>query len=157
MLEVVLYGADQAAWRLTDAAESLGGRGLEAGVTAAGRRVEAAARTYAPVDTGRLRASLKTETRRERGPAGDQAAAAVGSSLAYAAAVERGTPPHWISVRRVTAWAVRRGINPYAVQRTTARRGTRPQPFLERALDEQAARLAAEVERVVAKLCSSGG
>ncbi|NUQ07388.1 MAG: hypothetical protein HUU31_26185, partial [Anaerolineae bacterium] len=87
--------------------------------------------------------------RRERGPAGGQVTAAVGSSLAYAPGVERGTPPHWVSVRQVTGWAARRGINLYAVQRAIAQRGTRPHPFLKPALDGQAGRLAAEVRAAV--------
>lgn len=146
---MIVRGADRAVRRLTDAAESLQGRGLQAAVTTAARRIEAAARANAPVDSGRLRASLKTEMRRERGLAGGQVTAAVGSSLAYAPAVERGTLPHWVAVRQVTAWAARRGISPYAVQRAIARRGTRPHPFLKPALDEQAGRLTAEVRAAI--------
>lgn len=51
----------------------------------------------------------------------------------YAEAVEYGSRPHWTSAAPGSAlarWAKMRGINPYAVQKSIARKGTRAHPFV---------------------------
>lgn len=51
----------------------------------------------------------------------------------YAEAVEKGTRPHWTSARPGSSlyrWATHKGINPYAVQASIAKKGTRPHPFV---------------------------
>ena len=50
----------------------------------------------------------------------------------YAKYIEYGTRPHWTSVHNLEAWAALKGINPYALQRSIAKRGTKAHPFLER-------------------------
>lgn len=55
----------------------------------------------------------------------------------HAAPHEYGTRPHWVSVKRGTPlyqWSRMKGINPYAMQRAIAKRGTRPHPYLKRTL-----------------------
>ena len=52
----------------------------------------------------------------------------------YAEAVEYGTRPHWVSVKPGSSlyqWARLKGINPYALQRSIARKGTKPHPFVK--------------------------
>ena len=50
----------------------------------------------------------------------------------YAEYVEFGTRPHWTSVHNLEAWARLKGINPYALQRSIATHGTRPNPYQEK-------------------------
>lgn len=48
-------------------------------------------------------------------------------------ALEHGSRPHWTSARPGTSlyrWARHKGINPYAVQRSIARKGTKAHPFV---------------------------
>lgn len=47
----------------------------------------------------------------------------------YADFVEKGTRPHWTSVRNLERWARFRGINPYVLQHSIARKGTKAHPF----------------------------
>jgi hypothetical protein len=49
--------------------------------------------------------------------------------VGYADFVEKGTRPHWTSVRNLERWAKFRGINPYVLQRSIARKGTKAHPF----------------------------
>jgi len=44
--------------------------------------------------------------------------------------VEKGTKPHWVGIDKIERWAKQRGINPYALQRGIAKRGTKAHPFL---------------------------
>jgi hypothetical protein len=51
----------------------------------------------------------------------------------YTDAVEFGSRPHWTSARPGTSlakWANMKGINPYAVQRSIATKGTKAHPFV---------------------------
>lgn len=52
--------------------------------------------------------------------------------------VARGTRPHWAPVGALIGWAARHGMNPYALQRSIAKRGTRPNPWFENAVDQAA-------------------
>lgn len=59
--------------------------------------------------------------------------AEVGPTVDYAAAIENGTRPHWVSVKPGTPlfrWAKQKGINPFAVQRSIAKKGTKAHPFV---------------------------
>ena len=61
---------------------------------------------------------------------------AIGWGAQYAIFVHEGTRPHWTSVKNLEEWAAKKGINPYAVQRSIARKGTKAQPFLKEGLAE---------------------
>lgn len=50
----------------------------------------------------------------------------------YADYVEKGTKPHWTSVRNLERWANLKGINPYALQHSIATHGTKAHPFEEK-------------------------
>ena len=63
----------------------------------------------------------------------------VGPSMPYAIFVEKGTKPHWTSVREGTSlrdWADKKKINPYALQRSIARKGTKAHPFEKKVADK---------------------
>ena len=66
----------------------------------------------------------------------------------HAAPHEYGTRPHWVSVKRGTPlyqWSRMKGINPYAMQRAIAKKGTRPHPYLKRTLLDVDGSLPAEM------------
>ena len=95
--------------------------------------VEARAKDKAPVDTGRLRAGMRTDTERLR--------AIVYNPVKYAPFVEFGTRPHFPPISAMQPWARRHGFpagnaGAYMVARAIAARGTRAQPFLIPALKE---------------------
>lgn len=83
-------------------------------------------RIAAPVAvTGDLRQSVKWDV------AG--LTATIGPTAKHAEFVEKGTRPHWTSVRPGTSlykWAMLKGIAPGAVQRSIAHKGTKPHPFV---------------------------
>ena len=55
----------------------------------------------------------------------------VGTNLNYAPAVEKGSKRHWPPIGPLKRWAAQRGLNPYAVQRSIAAKGTKAHPHLE--------------------------
>lgn len=54
----------------------------------------------------------------------------------YAVSVHEGTPPHYVPVNNprdpLRIWAIKKGLNPYAVQKSIAKKGTKPNKFVER-------------------------
>ena len=92
-----------------------------------------AAKEKAPVDTGRLRASITAEYQR--------LSATIGPSVTYGVFVEYGTRPHWPPLAALQPWAQRHGFpagmrGAFLVARAIARRGTRAQPYMTPALEE---------------------
>jgi HK97 gp10 family phage protein len=64
----------------------------------------------------------------------ETATVAVEPTADYAEYVEKGTSPHWVSVKPGTPlyrWATQKAISPYALQRSIARKGTKPHPFIQ--------------------------
>ena len=89
------------------------------------------AKRLAPVDTGRLRASITPEVRGD----GKVVQGIVGSNVQYAAYMEAGTRPHWPPVGALEGWARRHKISAYLVARAIARRGTKAYRYFEGALE----------------------
>lgn len=99
------------------------------------RMVVNRAKVLAPVDTGRLRASIRVESRRSLG---FRTIYTVGSDVEYAAMVNDGTRPHVIRPRRAQVLRFQVG-GQVVFARVVNHPGTRPRPFLDRALREVAA------------------
>lgn len=82
----------------------------------------------APVDRGLLRQSVSAEISESRG--------LVKPEAPYAEDVEFGRkPPVKITPKErvgIMAWAKRKNLNPYAVLKSIARKGTKKNPFVER-------------------------
>lgn len=98
------------------------------------RRVVNRAKVLAPVDTGRLRASIRMESRRTFT---FKTVWTIGSDVEYAPYVNDGTRPHVIRPR--TKKALRFKVGNQIVFATVVNHpGTRPNPFLDRALREVA-------------------
>jgi hypothetical protein len=65
--------------------------------------------------------------------------AEVSPNVPYAERVEKGGPPERVSVKPGTplrAWAEHKGLNPYAVRNSIARKGTKEHPFVEPTYDK---------------------
>ena len=98
----------------------------------AARQVMNRAKVLAPVDTGRLRASIRIESRRLLTL---RSVYTIGSDVSYAAYVNDGTRPHTIRPR--TAKALRFVVGGRVVYAKVVHHpGTRARPFLDRALRE---------------------
>jgi len=95
------------------------------------RLVESRAKVLAPVDTGRLRASIKiTRKLTIRG-----VGYAVGTDVEYATYVENGTRPHKIRPKAKQALRFKVG-GKYVFAAVVNHPGTRANPFLARAVRE---------------------
>ena len=75
----------------------------------------------------------------------------VGSRVDYAPYVEKGTRPHWTSVRNLEKWALDHGISPYAVQRSIAERGTKANPFTKRTYKQVKPKIISEARKRIEK------
>lgn len=106
--------------------------------------LEADMRRGAPRDTGRLQGSINHTIT----GAGANLTGKVGPSVAYGLFVEKGTRAHYPPVGAIRGWAGRHGMNPFALARGIARRGTRAQPFVMPALERNRARIIALFDRV---------
>lgn len=100
-----------------------------------GRQVLNRAKVLAPVDTGRLRASGSGRLNRLFSL---RPRYTITFNVDYAAAVNDGTRPHTIRPRNAQALRFRVG-NRVVFARVVHHPGTRPRPFLDRALREVAA------------------
>lgn len=101
-----------------------------------------------PVDTGRLRNSIAAKVASGALPAWGH----VGTNVAYGRFVHEGTGAHWAPVGALTRWAKRHGVNPYALQRSIARRGTRARPFMTKGWEKVAPRVGGLVDRMAAEI-----
>lgn len=101
----------------------------------AARQVVNRAKVLAPVDTGRLRASIRADPPRIFSLRGS---VTVGSDVEYAAMVNDGTRPHVIRPRNARVLRFRVG-GQVVFARVVNHPGTRARPFLDRALREVAA------------------
>lgn len=109
-------------------------------------------RIKAPVGvTGDLRQTVKWEVL--------GLTATIGPTAKHAEYVEKGTKPHWTSARPgspLYKWAKLKGISPVAVQRSIARKGTKPHPFVEPTFTLMEPRiirrLGAEIDALVVEL-----
>lgn len=96
-------------------------------LTAAGHTVQREGMIRAPVDTGRMRASIIAVVRPLQ--------ATISPTVGYALFVEEGTRPHWPPVGALQPWSRRHGFpSAFVLARAIAARGTRPHPFMRPAL-----------------------
>lgn len=110
--------------------------------------VQGAARKKAPVDTGRLRNSIGTESPTNR-------MRRVGPNVDYGAHVEYGTRPHWPPPGVMAKWAKKHGMTEKAARFAISRSGTRKQPYMQPAVDESEAKIAALVSVLSAEIESA--
>lgn len=96
--------------------------------------IKSVARSGAPVGVGRnLREGWAIQMGRFSGKLTSTARSETG--FAYGLAIEHGTRPHWVPISALKPWAEKKGINPWAVQRSIAKKGTKPNPFFSKAVE----------------------
>lgn len=108
--------------------------------------VEKSAGEKVPRDTGHLAQNIFTLVQ--------PPVATVTAATKYAAPVEKGSRPHFPPPRALESWARHHGVSAFALAVAISRRGTRPQPFMRPALEENKAKIrqflqeaAKEIER----------
>lgn len=109
----------------------------------AANHLQGGARKRSAVDEGLLRNSIGVSSP-------NASTRSVGPSAKHGIDVEKGTPPHKVSVREIQGWARRKGLNPYAVAESIKKRGTKPQPFMGPAAQETEAYIRTTLVSVLA-------
>lgn len=72
----------------------------------------------------------------------------VGPTVDYAEPLEKGSRPHWTSVKEGTPlrkWADAKGISPYAVQQAIAKKGTKANPVVQQSFDSMQFKIARDI------------
>lgn len=113
--------------------------------------IEADQRRHVAQDTRRLMGSITREIQGN----GAVLTGRVGPSVGYGIIVERGRRPgKFPPISAIQGWARRHGVPPFLVARAIARRGTRPQPFVQPSLDNNRARIDQLFARVGVRMVS---
>ena len=147
-IDVTVKGHIEARNKLLQVARDLRGDEFVDAMQTATLMVERDAKLLAPVDTGRLRASITGEVRVE----GNSVQGVVGSNVLYAPYMELGTRPHFPPVRALAVWARRHGMNAFLVARAISVRGTKPREFLQRAFEQNRVRIVAMLGDAVGRI-----
>lgn len=80
--------------------------------------------------------------------------AEIGPNVPYADDLEDGTRPHWVSVKpgsSLARWANLKGINPYAIQHSIAKKGTKPHPIVHDTYNKMKGPVTANIARGMAR------
>jgi len=113
------------------AAGPYGAKQLKSALNRGAIRLQRAERIEAPRDTSNLAANINII---ELG----EFEVMISPKANYAEAIHKGRLPGSAPpVSALEGWARRKGINPYAVQKSIQRKGTKPNPFVARALDNE--------------------
>ena len=110
--------------------------------------VTRSARINAPVDTGRLRASIVPEVVQQS----NVIKGVVGSNVKYAPYMELGTKAHWPPIQALEVWAKRHHTTAFVVARAIARRGIKARRFLQRAFMDNRNQIATIIARTVGRI-----
>lgn len=153
-IETEVTGLIETQRKLEQVVDDLQGAPMLNAMREATLMVQATAKEEAPVDTGRLRASITPEVR--GGPG--EVIGAVGSNVDYALYMELGTgtfagkAPHYPPALDV--WARRHGIpSGYLVARAIfLRGGLRPRRFLQIGFEKNEGRIKAKIEGAVSEM-----
>lgn len=131
-IRIEIRGLKEVQAKMEQVVRDLHGAPMLNGMRRATLVVQRSAKMFAPVDTGRLRASITpaVETRAR------EVVGVVGSNVHYAPYVEFGTKPHWPPPGPIARWAHLHGIEAFVVMRAIATRGTKAVKYLERAVTE---------------------
>jgi HK97 gp10 family phage protein len=139
-VEAEVKGLEETQRRMEEAAAALQGPPFAMGMARATLRVERSAKQKAPVDTGRLRASIWPEVQQTA----DGWEGVVGSIVKYAPFQELGTRPHFVSAAHIGRWAERHGLGYRGVFVSG-----KAHPFLQPAFDENLSAIIADIGAVV--------
>jgi len=106
------------------------------------------AKILAPVDTGRLRASITPDVTQR----GNDVVGIVGSNVVYAPYMELGTRPHFPPLAALETWARRHGMSAFQVALAIARKGTKARKFLQGAFEKNEGRIIDLLERAIGRI-----
>lgn len=144
-------GAAETQRELERVATGLHGQAVMSRMRQATLLVSRDAKLLAPVDTGRLRASITPAIRLD----GNDVIGVVGTNVEYAAAVEVGSKPHWPPRGALETWAKRHGMGVFLVQRAIARRGSKPRKYLQGAFEKNKAKIRALIGNAVSNVVNN--
>lgn len=142
-LSIEIKGLEETQREMARMVEQLHGKPMLEGMRDATLLVQRDSRKYAPVDTGRLRASIVPEVRAH----GDEVVGVVGSNVVYAPYQELGTKPHFVPAKYIGVWASRHGFG-----FTGLPVSGKAKRFLERAFNQNKDRIARLIGNVVGKI-----
>lgn len=126
-------------------------REVRTAMTAGSLLIEGTARSLAPKDTGRLGGSI---THAITG-GGANLTSKIGPSVAYGLYAEKGRGPGRMPpVAAIEGWARRHGMNPFALARSIARKGTKGKPYMRPAFEQNVGRVTSLFEKVGAVVVS---
>ena len=147
-VDIEVRGLKEARARMLHIAEQLSGVPMAQAMKDAALYVTAGARRLAPVDTGRLRASIIPEIRVMT----NEVVGVVGSNVVYAPYMEFGTRPHWAPPGALSTWARRHGRTEFYIRSLIATRGLKPRKYLQGGFEANKTRIIARIERAVGEI-----
>jgi len=147
-LSLEIQGLKETQAALEKATAALTGPPMVAGMRRATLLVQGAAKRKAPVDTGRLRASITPEVQTRA----DGVVGIVGSNVKYAPFVELGTRRHFVPGRYIGRWARRHGLPEGGLVVSG-----KAQPFLQPAFEENAERIFQTLGTAVSIIVTEAG
>ena len=130
-MDAEIKGLKEVQRNMTQAVRDLRGTPIENAMRDSTLYVTRDARINAPVDSGRLRASITPEVRSQ----GETVEGVVGSNVTYAPYVELGTRPHWPPLAALEVWARRHHTSAFLVARAISQRGTPAIHYLQKAFE----------------------
>lgn len=108
--------------------------------------IQRMARQESPTDLGRLRNSIAIENRMGF-------TTAISPKANYAAAVHEGSRPHWPPLSSLEGWARRHGFaSAYPLARAIAKRGTKPNRYMDRTADQGQGDVQREFDKAVDRI-----
>lgn len=147
MRGVEVQGLEEAQAGLKRTAEDLQGSRFLDAMRKAVMIVTYDAKRNAPVDVGKLQASITPEVR-----SGNPVQGVVGSNVDYAPYMELGTKPHFPPLAALEVWARRHGRTAYQVALSIAAKGTEPRLYLRDALKDNASKIYGLIGRAVGRI-----
>lgn len=147
-LSLEIQGLKETQAALEKATAALTGPPMLAGMRRATLLVQGAAKRKAPVDTGRLRASITPEVQTRA----DGVVGIVGSNVKYAPFVELGTRRHFVPGQYIGRWARRHGLPEGGLVVSG-----KAQPFLQPAFEENAERIFQTLGTAVSIIVTEAG
>jgi len=145
IVDIEVIGLKETQANLDKIAQDLRGAPMVQAMRDATMLVTGDARRLAPVDTGRLRASIMPEVKSMN----NEIMGIVGSNVVYAPYMELGTRAHWAPPGALALWARRHGVSEFVIRRAIAMRGTKARKFLQGGFEKNKIEIVRRIEQAV--------
>ena len=145
IVDIEVIGLKETQANLDKIAQDLHGAPMVQAMRDATMLVTGDARRLAPVDTGRLRASIMPEVKSMN----NEIMGIVGSNVVYAPYMELGTRAHWAPPGALALWARRHGVSEFVIRRAIAMRGTKARKFLQGGFEKNKIEIVRRIEQAV--------